>query len=109
MILPYPKTKDEWWNNVDKAWVDILSILHKFINMGDWEDIDYNPIECPRAVEVEKMKVSRNSQLARYLNAAWQNAPDDINIHNIPSWHVLCDLLSEEAVLHDEKKIKKMP
>ena len=36
------------------------------------------------------------ASLARYLHEAWWRAPDREEIHSIPNWCLLCDLLSEE-------------
>lgn len=101
MSLPYPKTKEEWWSNLEKTWVDILGILHRFIGMNDLEDVEHNITETPRYIEIEKMKENRDPRLRYYLSAAWINAPDVMGLHKIPGWGVLCDLLSEEHVLHE--------
>ena len=99
--LAYPKNKAEWWKNVDTAWVEILSILHRFIDMNDYEDIDGKmTLEC-RSVEIETMKKNRDPRLVRYLSAAWENAPSVMRLHEIPGWNVLCDLYSERSVLNE--------
>lgn len=84
--MEYPKTKDEWWSNVDERWSDLLGILKRYIN----------PKKIDDAIQ---MKENRNPCLAQYFNSAWFNAPDCSSIHSIPAWGVLCDLCSEDHVL----------
>ena len=102
ITIPYPKNKKEWWDILNSEWVNILSILHKFIGMNDRENIDGEITLEPRSIEIETMKKERDPRLVRYLSAAWQNAPDVMGLHEIPGWNVLCDLLSEQyIILHD--------
>ena len=101
--MTYPKTRDEWWQSLSEHWPNLLSILHRYIGMDDLESIDGKLTVEPRSVEIETMKLNKNPDLIRYLNAAWWNAPDKPWIHNIPGWGILCDLCSEEYLLHDEE------
>lgn len=102
MILPYPKTKDEWWNNVDVAWDDLLDIMYMFLPMNGVDDYDRSILPHTLEKEIRYCRKNRDSKLARYFNAAWWIAPDHPSIHQIPSWGVLCDLCSEEYVLYEE-------
>lgn len=86
-----PTTAEEYWNNVDRYWADLYNILAMFLNRAQLQ-----------ASDPDKMRLEKNPEIARLFNAAWFNAPDDYSIHSIPAWHVLCDLCSEEYVLHEE-------
>jgi len=112
--LPYPKTEDEWWSNVDEAWDSLLNILNTYLDLWSkkdgWDD-DGNPIEvhCPTdppitlGRHIKKLRENRDPELVRWFNRAWLNAPDNPEIHSIPHWGTLCDLCSEEWVLHPEE------
>jgi len=97
----WPKTKDEWWALVDEHWADLLSRMHRFIGMNDFENIDGKITQDPRAVEIEKMKADRDSRLVSYLNGVWLNAPDVAGLSEITGWGLLCDLCSEGSVLDE--------
>lgn len=99
-MYSYPKTKDGWWANVDEYWDDLYSILLSFLPIVDvGADIGLT-IRLDKKVQL--LKDNKDIELARYFGMAWARAPDDSSIHNIPSWHVLCDLCSEEYVLYEE-------
>ena len=97
----YPKTKGEWWTLVDENWVDLVSLMHRWLGMNDMENIEGKLTEEPRAVEIERMKAKKDANLLKYLNGVWQNAPDKPWIHEIPGWGLLCDLCSEGYVLDE--------
>ena len=103
-MKPYPKTKEQWWENVDDCWIHLIKILERYIGMQDMEDVRGNLTTEPRYIEILRMKKERNPELVRYFNGAWWNAPGSPSIHQIPGWGVLCDLCSEEHVLYEEKK-----
>lgn len=105
----YPKTKDEWWSSVDDNWQNLLGILRCFIGMADHENIDGKIIEGTRAEEINQMKEKRDSRLVRYFNAAWLNAPDVAGLWEIKGWNEMCDLCSEEYVLHEKEKNHDLP
>ena len=96
----YPKTKEEWWGLVDEFWPQLVAILWRFIPMDDYQgDGTGYPGDVSLAVHIENQKGKRDPALVRSLSAAWGLAPDVPEIHSIPGWAVLCDLLSEEYVL----------
>lgn len=99
----WPKTKDEWWILVDEHWADLLSLMHRFIGMNDFENIDGKITQEPRVIEIEKMKRDRDPKLVRYLNGVWCNAPDVIGLWELVGWELLCDLCSEETVLDENR------
>ena len=108
----WPKTKDEWWALVDAHWLDLLHIMQLFLPMQRHMDIDElreaelsnlvamnsnagkSPI--PMFEIVERLHKEHDPALARYLSEAWWRAPDREEIHSLPNWCLLCDLLSEE-------------
>jgi len=96
-----PATPEEYWSIVDNNWANILAIFYKFLPMHKHEDIEGNFLSETLAVHIERLKSERSLDLPRYFNAAWAAAPDSSSIHSIPSWHVLCDLCSEEWCLHE--------
>ena len=97
----YPKTAEEWWKLVDENWADLIGLMNMYIGMTDQEDINGNLTPgIQRSQEIAKMKTDKNPMLSRYLFGAWHNAPDNLSIHKIKGWSLLCDLLSGEWVLH---------
>lgn len=115
MRLPYPKNKEEWWNNVDKAWPELRNIIRRYLPVNNYEKINPDEhseklvvfSELPMIDVIHDYKDHRNPALARYFQATWMTAPDDPEIHHIPGWGVLCDLCSEEYVLYDEEKLSE--
>lgn len=100
--MNYPKTKEEWWKSVNDNWPNLLNILQQFIGTDDYEDVNGKLTDKPRSIEIATMISNKDPKLAKYFHAAWWNAPDNPSIRYIPSWHILCDLCSEEHVLYDE-------
>jgi hypothetical protein len=87
-MYSYPKTNEEYWNVVDKYWEDIYNILFTFLPKDQLKDAD-------------TFRTLKDPEIARLFNAAWANAPDSPHIHSIPSWHILCDLCSEDFLLYE--------
>jgi len=104
------ESKSDWWETLEKNWVQILQILERFLPMSDiaFEDPG-NAMSKPLVgitgyVDVEKAKeASDHSKLLKYLNGAWFSAPDRKWIHSIPGWSTLCDLCSESWVFDDKE------
>ncbi len=97
----------EWWGAVEEHWPHLLEIIYHHM------DPNHPAYEVPGqsdsqmtgrniAVELELLKQQRDERLARYLAAAWCLA-SDAYAWSVPSWGVLCDLLSEEWALHPEE------
>lgn len=91
MSYSYPKTAEEWWNNVDTYWDKLYDILARFI-----------PPEVLKEKDPDKLRLNKDTDLLRLFNDAWWNAPDSPSIHYIPGWSVLCDLCSESYVLNED-------
>lgn len=107
----YPETKEEWWNNVNHYWTNLRKILQHFLPVEqklryaeETTDSGLSPSDKTLMEEIEFARKYRDRDLARYLSMAWHSAPDTPNLHRIPSWGVLCDLLSEEYVLYEEEE-----
>jgi hypothetical protein len=83
--------KDDWWTNVNEHWADLKNIIRMF-----------NNISSVGLAALEELRFSKDPELGWYFQKAWENAPDSPEIHNIPSWHVLCDLCSERWVFEEE-------
>lgn len=90
MNYSYPKTAEEWWNNVDTYWANLYNILVMFL-----------PKE--QLKEADNLRLQKDPKLVRLFSDAWWNAPDNRGIHSIPSWHVLCDLCSESYLLGEDE------
>jgi len=116
--LLYPKTKEEWWSNVNEAWPDLLNIMERYFDLQsrnhDWEDVyDCNgnlfktlcPTEPPPTLQqhIEELRETKNPKLVRWFNITWLNSPDNSSIWDLPHWETLCDLCSEEYVLYPEE------
>jgi len=100
------KTKDDWWNIVNKNWDNILNMA------ADQLDMKYIAYEQPgdpnskildRTILQDMIyrKVKKDPNLARYFNAIWHLASEKY-AYSKPGWGHLCDLCSEEYVLYDE-------
>jgi hypothetical protein len=94
-MMDYPKTYDEWWKSLNDNWQDISNIISRFA--------------VKTRMQAEEFKTNKDVHLVGILNTAWFNAPDSPRIHGIPGWGVLCDLCSQEHVLHEHvESLKKV-
>ena len=103
--MPIIKTKEDWWNALNKHWANIFDIMWKYLPMSVTEKIKDGEVVPNGTIAlgqtIERLKTNQNPEICRYLFAAWDAAPDREYIHSNPSWGVLCDLLSEEWVLNE--------
>ncbi len=102
-------TQNDWWDAVYKNWPDLLDIVYHHMDPGHVAyDIpgDASSALTGRtiATELERLKDERDDRTARYLAAAWCMA-SDAYAWSVPSWGVLCDLLSEEWVIHESEGV----
>ena len=95
-ILEYPKNKEEWWSNVDRAWDSLVDIMDSYLDLES-----HNGGEESLMDHILKLKRKRDPEISKWFNRAWYNAPDSRYIHSLPHWETLCDLLSEDYVLHE--------
>lgn len=86
--MSYPKNKEEWWNLVDQHWENLYNILYMYLPKEEVANAD-------------QLRLIKDRKLSSLFQNAWFNAPDSRSIHSIPSWHVLCDLCSENYVLYE--------
>jgi hypothetical protein len=100
--MSYPKTKEEYWDLIDLHWMNLQEIFWLYLPMSEAVDYRKQPIDRRMCIEVNRLRDERSDILPRYFHAAWAAAPDSFHIHSIPSWGVLCDLCSEEYVLHEQ-------
>lgn len=101
----YPRTKDEWWGNVDKWWTELMDICDNYLDLGkpDFDLIEMASDLRPLAVVLTEWKEKRDPRLERAFSKAWCVAPDHGSIHGQKAWDVLCDLCSESYVLNPEE------
>jgi hypothetical protein len=118
MSYQYPRTRDEWWANVEKYWAQLLDIMKMYLPTNQklmWDEAmipdskldhtfgeGFSKSNQAMIKNIHECKKWENRDLVEYLKRAWRNAPDKAVIHSIPGWNVLCDLLSEENVLYEE-------
>lgn len=97
-----PETAEQWWANVDEWWAELLSIVERFVKLDQTVEDDGKFLGINGYVHMAQLKQARDPRLAGYFDAAWCNAPDNGAIHTIRGWLVMCDLCSEQWVLHPE-------
>lgn len=90
MTYSYPKTKEEYWDIVDRYFQDLYNIMVMFLPKHE-------------LAKVDNLRLTKDRELSRLFELTWGNAPDNRSIHNIPAWHVLCDLCSEAYVLYEDE------
>mgnify|MGYP001564782736 CR=1 FL=1 len=99
------KNKEDWWKCLEDNWVDLITILSRFLPIADYDILDEKGnikiSEHRMIVEIEKLKSEKDPKIARYLFGAWIAAPDHPSIHKIKGWYILCDLLNEEIILYE--------
>jgi hypothetical protein len=85
----YPTNKEEYWQFVDQYWEKLANIIRMF---------------APDQVELAREYAEKNDpRIANIFEESWGNAPDDISIHTIPGWSILCNLCSESYVLDENE------
>jgi hypothetical protein len=103
-VLKYrcPETAEEWWNVVYTYWDDLLLIVGKYVRLSEMVDVK-GEISCSTLLNnAIQAKKNKEVQLAILFNKAWWQAPDNGNIHGDMAWGILCDLCSEDGVLHED-------
>lgn len=103
------KTKNDYWDNVNKHWDNILCLAIDHLNMEHMSFIEPGNSDSGitgRTVleEMTYLRSIRSNKLARYFNAIWSLATDRYANSDMPSWDMLCDLCSEEYLIHEELK-----
>lgn len=85
----YPKTKEEWIQTLEAWWKPEL--------------VDIINSNLPHLVSMSEISLNKKDYIQIYLilNNVWCSAPDNIDIHAIPGWNVLCDLCSEAYLLEE--------
>ena len=99
MMNNCPENRNEWWNLVEKNKKDLSAICLQFCNYEDPNS--YFILH----LLIESYIKDKDRKFARLLAQAWENAPDNNQIHSIPGWNILCNLLSEEYVLDEREDI----
>lgn len=103
------KTSKDWWKLVNDHWHNLIKIIAHHIDMNHVAYVAPGDERTPytgRTVEkeLEFLRSSKDTKLARYFHATWGLASEGY-AWTVPSWNVLCDLCSEEWVLYEEERI----
>lgn len=106
-ITGYPTNKKEWWDLVDHHWDNLLAIVFHHIDCfaKTYKDPGNNQSKLTGRNIVEEMtylKNQQNEKLESYLSEAWFMA-SDAYAWSVPSWGILCDLLSEFPPIFGEQ------
>lgn len=104
----YPRSKKEWWDNVNNFWPELFYIIQIYIeedNLSLQEALDI----CNSGLRFESfiinLKEKEDERLLSFFSRAWACAPDNGQIHGIKCWDVLCDLCSESWVFYDSQSL----
>jgi hypothetical protein len=92
MLPEYATNKNEYWQIVDANWTDLYNIL-----------VTYLPKE--ELATADNLRINQDRELSSLFENAWFAAPDHPHIHNIPGWHILCNLCSEAHVLWEDGEL----
>lgn len=129
--MNYPKTPDEWWNQLNDNWDSIKSILLKYYpNQADFPEDGWplprtslqNPQKACNCVikditqtgriwqtkssladHLEALRESKDIEIARIVNSTWFGLPESPSIRSTPGFFVFCDLCSESRVLYENE------
>ena len=99
--------KNDWWTLLESNWDNILNIASDQLDVNSLAfEIPGNPESkmTGRNVlqEMNHLKIIKDSNISRYLNAIWGLASDAYARENRRGWKIICDLCSEEYVLYEE-------
>ena len=91
----------DWWNLCKSEWPKLVNILEQLLPMGENTDPVRDTLFTDKPLRdiVRELFESEDRGLVDYFQEAWWRALDSSSIHNIPGWHVLCDLCSECCIL----------
>lgn len=101
-------TRLEWIAVAREHYTPLKNLIAKFIGLN----AHITPFGNPTKYDVEyHLKWARRNQdwdkFARYLQLAYDAAPNAKGLENLQGWAVLCDLLAEAWVLGEkESKVK---
>jgi len=105
-----------WWKAVRWYWDKLHLIVQRFVNLQEiMPEASLRGIENADQYRMKSAgealllaKTNKDWKLVRrFFFAAWEFAPDNPSIHQIPCWELLCDLLSEDWVFQPEPEEAK--
>jgi len=104
--MPIIKTKEQWWEVVDKYWEYLQIIISDFLDMRHMSyEIpgDDKSKTTGRTIfeEINYLKEHRNEKLNRYFAYSWC-AASDAYAYSKYGWCALCDLCSENWVFQED-------
>lgn len=123
----YPKTKDEWWDFVERYWKQLENIVMQYYpNQSTFPENGWPLPEgalqasqqvCNTAIKslrkenpiwktfgsfnkyLLNLKRTKDPKLAEIFESSWFGMPECIGSRNIPGFDIFCDLCSESHVL----------
>lgn len=69
--------KEKWWDLVNKNWKSILEFCEEYLPMDSTQDYDGNSTTRTVRQHILLAFSSKDPVLARYLNEAWWNSPEN--------------------------------
>ena len=101
------KSQKDWWDAVEGNWSDLIGIGERFCPLYEQRNLRGETTVGKTLLQhVEEYRMKKDwESLWLFFQKAWGTAPDDLSIHFIPSWNILCDLCSETWVFDVNKDI----
>lgn len=100
-----PANKKEYWQLVNTNWDGLQKLFDLYLPTFNSKWIDGSAIDKPLRDFLIDLKVSENPRLARAINAALWNCPEDHSGEwHHPSWHAISVIASHDWVLIEERE-----
>ena len=125
----YPKTKDEWWEQLNENWGDVLKMIMSYYPLKKTyrgpNSSDHGILSAPQAacntiindiqhkepiwdsdeafsLHVEALREAKDSKLDSIMQKTWFGIPESGSSRELPGFHVFCDLCSESYLLYEQ-------
>lgn len=127
--MDYPKTKDEWWQQLDHNWKNVIGIILMFYPFTDKyvkTDSDHPGVaQAPQAAcntviaeivksgrkkwddqkafieHLEGLRNDRSPEIDKIMQETWFGIPESRGSRYLPGFQEFCDLCSESYLLYD--------
>lgn len=95
---------DDWVRELKAHWGELEHLIQGQINVRETTKTIPQLLREPSVViadDIERaLREGDYRRIRLYLQETWWRAPDDPNIHDVPGWDVLCELLAEDWALN---------